>query len=189
MNHSFFGGSARKGYWQRSGRVAMAMLLAVLVLANMMLIFHFSSTGKEESGDLSQGVTNTVMRLLHPNFKNLGFGSKLLLLQKNHIIVRKAAHFCEFALLGFLVTCFLCFLSHHFKRLRPWVTWAAPSGFTLLYAISDEIHQIFSNRGPRFTDVLIDFSGAICGILVVHGLILFFTHGKRKPDADLEEGR
>ena len=175
MNHSFFGGSARKGYWQRSGRVAMAMLLAVLVLANMMLIFHFSSTGKEESGDLSQGVTKTVMRLLHPNFKNLGFGSKLLLLQKNHIIVRKAAHFAEFSLLGFLS---FFFPSTFLKGKRREYLFLLPFG--LAVGATDELLQLFSpGRVPLFTDVLIDF----CGFLVGLSLALLFQYIRYKRRA------
>ena len=59
------------------------------------------------------------------------------------------------------------------------LTLTAPAVFTLLYAISDEIHQIFSGRGPRVTDVLIDFSGAVCGILLIHGIAYLIARRKK----------
>ena len=49
----------------------------------------------------------------------------------------------------------------------------------ILYATSDEIHQIFTpGRGPQITDVIIDSMGVILGILLV--MLLLKIYGKLK---------
>ena len=91
-------------------------------------------------------------------------------------VVRKAAHFSEFAVLGF-------FLLGHFRALalktalhRP-MAGAAVAGF--LYAVSDELHQGFvSGRSPGLLDVGIDSAGVIFGILVMT-LVLYLCCGRK----------
>ena len=151
--------------------MTLAMCLAALILLNMAMIFHFSAASKEESGEHSAGVTRLVMRLLYPDFEELAPETQQAVMQGAHKFVRKAAHFCEFALLGLLSAGLMLFISRYLKRLRVYLTWFSPIIFTLLYAIFDEVHQKFSGRGSRATDVLIDFSGALCGILLIHGLV------------------
>lgn len=75
-------------------------------------------------------------------------------------IVRKIAHFTEYAVLGFLiVTTFSAYVNRRFFSLFV-------IGFCALYSVSDEIHQIFvSGRSAQFTDVLIDVAGSIFGII------------------------
>ena len=164
---------------RRVRHITVTAILAILLLVNMAIIFQFSSAGREESGELSEGITRKVVRLLYRDFEDLPAEEQRLILQKAHKFVRKAAHFSEFGLLGFLSACLLLVISAAFRRLKLWLTLTAPAVFTLLYAISDEVHQIFSNRGPRVTDVRIDFSGAVCGILLVHGIAYLITHKKK----------
>lgn len=164
---------------RRVRHITVTAILAVLILVNMAIIFQFSSAGREESGELSEGLTRKVIRLLYRDFEDLPAEEQRLILQKAHKFVRKAAHFSEFGLLGFLSACLLLVISAVFRKLKLWLTLTAPAVFTLLYAISDEVHQIFSNRGPRVTDVLIDFSGAVCGILLVHGIAYLIARKKK----------
>jgi VanZ family protein len=165
---------ARRGWY-----IAVTTVLAVLILANMAVIFQFSSASREESGELSEGLTRKIVGLLYRDFEDLPAEEQQLLMQKAHKFVRKAAHFSEFALLGFLSACLLLYVSSVFRKLKLWLTLTAPAVFTLLYAISDEVHQIFSDRGPRVTDVLIDFAGALCGILLIHGIAYLITRRKK----------
>jgi VanZ family protein len=162
--------------------MTIAAFLAVLVLLNMVMIFCFSAAGKEESGDMSSGFARIVMRLLYPGFDEISYMGQQNMLQGIHKLVRKAAHFCEFGLLGLLSTGLMLFVSRYLKRLRTWLTWVAPTVFTLLYAISDEVHQIFSDRGSRATDVLIDFAGALCGILLLHGLVWLLREWRMREE-------
>lgn len=161
--------------------IAVAAVLATLVLINMVVIFMLSSESREESGERSTGVVSFILHLIHPDFDELPYREQIEAMKSIHSLIRKAAHFCEYALLGFLFTGFLCFIRRHFKRLRGlpyWLTWVIPPVFCLLYAISDEVHQIFSNRGPSAKDVLIDFSGAVMGICLMH-LILWIARTLR----------
>lgn len=160
---------------RRAVSVAVTAVIALLVIANLAVIFAFSAENGEESGNRSAGVTSVVVHILHPNFDELPDAEANRILTSTHRLVRKAAHFCEFALLGFLATGLLLWLSRRFISMSPWKTWLFPAAFTLLYAISDEVHQIFTSRGARVTDVLIDFAGALCGILLMQGVTVCFA--------------
>lgn len=164
---------------RRGWHITVTAVLAVLILVNMAIIFQFSSAGREESGELSEGITRKVVRLLYRDFEDRPTEEQQIILQKAHKFIRKAAHFSEFGLLGFLSACLFLVISAVFRKLKLWLTLTAPAVFTLFYAISDEVHQIFSDRGPRVTDVLIDFSGAVCGILLVHGIAYLIACGKK----------
>ena len=165
---------SRRGWY-----IAVTTVLAVLILINMTVIFQFSSASREESGELSEGLTRKIVGLLYRDFEDLPAEEQRLFMQKAHKFVRKAAHFSEFALLGLLSACLLLFISSALRKLKLWLTLTAPAVFTLLYAISDEVHQIFSGRGPRVTDVLIDFSGAVCGILLIPGIAYLIARRKK----------
>lgn len=155
----------------RRRHTAVTVLLALLILANLSLIFFFSAESGEESGDRSAGVTDLILGIVCPDFDSLPQAEQQLMETRVHHAVRKIAHFLEYALLGFLTACLTVYLHRLFTRIRSWQTWVIPAAFCLLYAISDEIHQIFSGRGPRVTDVLIDFSGVVFGVCVAHGAV------------------
>lgn len=75
-------------------------------------------------------------------------------------IVRKVAHFLEYALLGFLFA--LNFHTHHKNTL-----YSVPA--SLFYAITDEFHQLFvSGRSAQPLDILIDILGASFGLLIFY---------------------
>ena len=150
--------------------VVVSMIIILLILVNLSVIYAFSSANREESGEMSAGVTRVLLENFYSRYDDLSPAEQEAVLQSTHKFVRKAAHFCEFALLGFLSAGLLLWLSDRVRSMNRWKTWLYPAAFTLLYAISDEIHQIFTNRGPRVTDVLIDVSGAVFGILVMQGL-------------------
>ena len=77
------------------------------------------------------------------------------------VILRKGAHFVEFAGLG-LCLCNALYASFG-HRLTPVFALVG----TVIYAISDEVHQIFSEgRACQITDVLIDSAGALSGIVI-----------------------
>ena len=73
------------------------------------------------------------------------------------LVIRKAAHFAEFGVLGTLWG-----VGGRLYALR--FTWA----FGVLVGAVDECLQFFApGRGPRVTDVLIDTAGYLCGWLLV----------------------
>ena len=93
-----------------------------------------------------------------------------------HGLLRKLAHFTEFACLGALFAWLV-------GMLRKPLLLALPGGF--LIACADETIQRFvPDRGPAFQDVLIDTSGVLIGIGL---LFLGYTICKKHAKQHLEE--
>ena len=90
-----------------------------------------------------------------------------------HGLLRKLAHFTEFASLGILLSWFFAMLQKKFP---------VPLLCGFLAACVDETIQRFvPGRGPSFRDVCIDTSGALLGVLVfLTGLTIYQKHQKRK---------
>jgi VanZ family protein len=107
-----------------------------------------------------------------------------------HGAVRKTAHFLEFALLGCLTATLVRLIWLFLARsLLLWLTAGIPSLFCLLTAACDETLQIFTGRGPAVRDVLIDFAGALSGVLFLHlavGLILAVSRARRRKQRQKE---
>ena len=151
--------------------IVLAILLTVAVLINMAVIYFLSSESKEDSGTRSTGVVEFFMHLLHPDYDDLDWDTQMEIMASTHHLVRKLAHFAEFGLLGFLTTGLVVYVNGRKHWIKRWLEWVIPTVFCLLYAISDEVHQIFSDRGSSAKDVAIDFAGAVVGILVMHAIV------------------
>lgn len=136
----------------RTVRIVLAVFFWLLAAACAGCIFWLSSKDGNQSQNMSDSVRGILMKLFGP----------LL----NSFIVRKFAHFFEYAVLGFLIGCAL-FLSR--RRFSP-VTSVICSA---LYSISDEIHQYFvPGRACRIFDVGVDTLGALTGTLILALIIL-----------------
>ncbi len=80
------------------------------------------------------------------------------------MVLRKTAHLVEYAVLTFLL--WRAFVGS-FKLDLVWV-YRLSVGISILYAISDEIHQAFvPSRGMRALDVLIDSIGAVIALWII----------------------
>lgn len=83
--------------------------------------------------------------------------------------VRKMAHFAEFSVLGFWFMLCLRVYTRHFVR---HVSWPLLCG--LLVAVTDETIQLYvPGRTSSTLDVLLDFSGVLCGLFVALLILLF----------------
>ena len=138
-------------------------LCAALIVVNLCFIWGNSLLPGSVSGAISDAVKNLLRWCL--SFLGLppggGGGGGLL---------RKVAHFTEFACLGGLFTWLFSMLR------RP--AWLA-LGCGFLAACVDETIQIFvPDRGPSVFDVGIDTAGVAVGIL----LLLLFQHIKRNQN-------
>ena len=97
------------------------------------------------------------------------------LVSKMHTPIRKLAHMIEFGSLAALAFLFLLTWTGN-------VLWryGASLGFAFVYAAIDEWHQLFEEgRGPQFSDVLIDFTGAFIAatcVLIVVLIIRLIKH-------------
>ena len=131
----------------KNQKARLRLLLRLVLIATLCFIWSNSMVGKEGSASLSRTVTAWLNGIGIPVTEHF---------------VRKAAHFCEFGLLGCeLLLLFWLRSGVHFQNLCN-AAFAA-----LLSAVTDETIQIFSGRGSQVQDVVLDFSGAFTGILLV----------------------
>ena len=106
-----------------------------------------SSFNSTESSNQSGFIVNIISSIFHIN--NIELLS---------LIIRKLAHFTEYFILGLLV--YNMIYSYNKKAYISIV-------ICILYAISDEIHQIFvEGRSAEVLDVIIDTAGSSLGILI-----------------------
>ena len=145
-----------------------AIILIIMTLCVVAFIFMHSLTpatlSAEESGAVTDWLTN------------------LIPFQLTDHIVRKMAHFTEYSVLGFLTS----FTVYSFKK---------PTGgifiklfVTLFTAVIDETIQLnVPGRSGQVTDVLLDFSGAVTGIIVSTLLILIYLLYKKRKE--MKNGR
>ena len=131
-------------------------------IAWMAVIFFFSArSGPESSMDIAW-VGMLILRLVRPGFSGLPEAEQLAMAEGISFIVRKCAHATEYAILaGLYWHALKGSLSTSLRRITA-MAW----GFTVLYAITDEIHQTFvPGRSCELRDVCIDAAGALAGLL------------------------
>ena len=93
-----------------------------------------------------------------------------------HHLVRKLAHFCEYALLGVLMAFAPVFLPS-----RKGVGALTAFGVGIPVSLIDEgIQRLVPGRGPSLADALIDCAGYFFGVLLVFFAIYLFSARKEK---------
>lgn len=129
-------------------------LSLILLLMWMAFIFYMSA----RTADQSMQQTDSVIKI----FEFLGIEISQRFGEIATTIVRKSAHFVEYMILCLL---FFNVFKDTFKNNKAMIISVV---CTFIYACTDEFHQIFvPGRAGRFTDVLIDTSGAIFAILII----------------------
>ena len=149
----------------------------ILTLSLMALIFYFSSENIEESRETSSGLVELISDIFFGGSENISVEELDLVT----VLVRKTAHMASF---GFL--CLMCYMSifYHWrlKNIEEKYKYgkmdfikklSAAYIVTVIYAVSDEIHQIFTGRGAMAADVLIDGMGALIAVFIISGAYLF----------------
>lgn len=117
----------------------------------MLLIFYLSHQPATESAELSRGITEWLKKILSV-FMPIEDVNNL------HYWVRKNAHFIAYFVLALLVMWPLKKQDAQYAGLKC-------LGICVLYAISDEVHQLFiDGRSGQVKDVMIDALGALTGI-------------------------
>lgn len=156
------------------------VIFIILTIILAVLIFLFSNDTGDESGSKSSRVTNLILSIVMKDFKSMSESEREELVDKYSFIVRKLAHFSEYAALGFLIygSIFTSNLSIREKKFfMVIISWIMAT----IYASTDEIHQMFvAGRGPSVRDVLIDSIGAFFGVLVFSLLSFIISKIKTK---------
>lgn len=172
--------------------------LPALLIFQMLFIFTMSSFGHTSSDAQS----NLFVNFIAQNFPHVrhGLENNLISLSTLIFLVRKTAHFTEYAILGGLfflnLRNWLKSNTTLVKNSKPQTTKTVAKKITLdlikyslfmsilfsfLYACTDEIHQIFvPGRSAQFRDVLIDTLGASFGALIAYLIIKLFVKIKAR---------
>ena len=132
-----------------------AFLWCALLMLNLFLIWGNSLLSGAESSQVSGGIMEFFMELFH---LPAGFSDTL------HLIIRKLAHFTEFACLSVLI-------SLHLRRVEEKRVYQMLLAvlLSMVAALVDETIQIYTpDRGPSLKDVWIDTLGAVLGMTAVH---------------------
>ena len=142
--------------WLLAGRVIFTFALIGCIT--------FIFTNSMQVAAVSEGASGRVLERMQQILRVLGLNGAAHDLTMH--IVRKLAHFCEYMLEGFLLMLCLRVYTRHLLR---HVSWPILGG--VLTALTDETVQLFvPGRSGQVTDIWIDFSGVMTGLMV--GLIL-----------------
>ena len=142
-------------------------LCATFLVLNILFIWGNSLLPGTVSGAISHWVRDVIAYIFQRDPSETDSG---------HGLLRKMAHFTEFACLGAL-------LAWLFGMLRKPFVFAIFCGFAVA-CMDETIQRFVPDRGPSFRDVLVDTSGALIGIGL---LLLGYTICKRKAKQYLED--
>ncbi|MCI8310512.1 MAG: VanZ family protein [Clostridia bacterium] len=132
----------------------LRVVLLILIFLWMYVVFGFS----KDSGEASSGLSTKIASLFSKN-ENV--------ISAIEPIIRKIAHLSEYAAGGFLFYGF--FLTF---KINPKIQITISILLGVIYAITDEIHQLFvPGRSGKIQDVCIDSIGVVIGVCV----LLFFV--------------
>ncbi len=146
------------------------IITIILILLWMVLVFYLSNQVADDSSKLSGGITRKILEILH-----ILDGKTLEQQAIIETIVRKLAHFCLYTLGGILVLLHINLYKISYKR-KVIISWI----FGTIYAISDEIHQLFiPGRSGEIRDVCIDSLGIIIGITLLFKFLKFIERRKK----------
>lgn len=119
-----------------------------LLILWMIFIFVMSSFNANESSNQSGMIVSFISSIFNIS------DTKLL-----SLIIRKGAHFTEYFILGILSI-------NYFIKYKKNIKYSYL--MCIIYAISDEIHQLFvPGRSCQITDIFIDSLGAVIGIILI----------------------
>lgn len=148
-------------------RKKIFLLLAILWMG---VIFWFSSRNAELSAMDSTRIGRAIADMLAKGFTGWDESAKEAFVLSVDHAVRKTAHFLEYMILGILLSG--VFAEYRMRPLR-WMKRVWISG--TLYAVTDELHQIFTpGRSCQLSDIILDSCGVAAGILLAL-LVLWLT--------------
>ena len=165
----------------------------LLVLVGLMLVFIWghSLMSVEQSGAESLQIVEMLKGVFSRVCGLLGIGGAVEAVWITDHLVRKTAHFVEFAVLGGLLclVCKVCMVTGGESGVGKSGGEPTKSGVVravcacllgLLAAFLDETLQLFSGRGSMVADVWLDFAGVVCGVAAVAAGLWIWERGMKK---------
>ena len=151
-----------------------------LTILWMVLIFAFSARPAEISSEDSRSIGLLIGELFIPGFEEQSAEAQDRFAEKVDYPIRKAAHASEYAVLGLLTAG--AYMAggaadagngsdKKKTNIRNSKKRTSISGGILMYAATDEMHQLFvPGRSGQVSDVLLDSAGAMAGLAVLGGI-------------------
>ena len=142
------------------------------LLVALMVIFIFSNSAA--SAGTSNGMSLTVSEWIRPVLNTVGLHPETDFL---NFVIRKLAHFSEYALLGCLIA-----IAY---RLQPW-SWmkskAALLPFFIIPVLDENLQRFSAGRSCELRDMLIDSAGMAAGLFLAIVLLGIVGHQKKQED-------
>ena len=159
-------------------------VLIILAIIWMGIIFMFSAQVSDESKSSSNKVTSAVVNtVISIKKENISEEKRQKIIEDKTFIVRKTAHFTEYFILGLIL---ILFLQTKEKLTTKYIILAII--FCVLYATSDEIHQLFvDGRSCKIMDILIDTCGSSLAILGFTSIYKITTNLKKQKELFIEQ--
>lgn len=144
-------------FYNTSANGVVSNQRSMTVLNKVRALYHKAEPAPEGK---SQSITSTAKNLNTNSNTNKNEKVQSSRIEKLNLIIRKNAHAFEYIVLA-LLTCSVFFINKfRGKGVIVYVLFIC-----LLYAVSDEFHQLFvPGRTSLVSDVMIDFSGALVGL-------------------------
>ena len=157
-------------------RKILCIILLLILAADMVFIFYNSSENADKSGSRSGEVTEVIVSTCYSGYEELSAAEKEKVLSKADPVVRELAHMTEFIPLGFSLSALL-FAIYQPKGRKTGKLSLISLGCGALYALSDEMHQLFvDGRGFQLFDIFMDSCGCTVGIII--SLIIYVIFNK-----------
>lgn len=159
-------------------------VLIILAIIWMGVIFMFSAQVSDESKSSSNKVTSAVVNtVISIKKENISEEKRQKIIEDKTFIVRKTAHFTEYFILGLIL---ILYLQTKEKLTTKYIILAII--FCVLYAASDEIHQLFvDGRSCKIIDILIDTCGSSLAILGFTSIYKITTNLKKQKELFIEQ--
>lgn len=180
-----------RGISALDGRARGLLIATTVALVTLsILIFFFSAEGGDASSVRSDAIARALAPLFAPDIDTWDSLARKAFISDLRFFVRKAAHATEYAALGALWFAELHQLARaladdaartaacasartmrhaltmrHARTMRSVHTAACAFALTVVYACTDEFHQLFvGGRAGQAIDVLVDAAGGLVGI-------------------------
>lgn len=135
------------------------IIFTTITILWLLVIFMFSDQKGIKSSNISDSfIDSTIVNIYKLFDRDCSIEKQEEIVEMFSYPVRKLAHFTEYFILGVLIL--ITFKLYNIKNIYFMIL------FCLLYAVSDEIHQLFIiGRSCSVIDMLIDTLGSTCGII------------------------
>ena len=165
---------------EHRGRIWFVIFI-VLTILWLVIIFYMSAQPATESSNISSGIGSWLARLFSPDYQSWPPAEWNAHVDFIEHLIRKAAHFTEYSILGILLCVDLSLSTVINKKGielsgEQTITFGKPNWKRILlyawiigtaYSATDEFHQLFvEGRSGELLDVMIDSSGVFIGSLV-----------------------